>query len=1324
MALEYYRLTNLSNTIKLFGYTSGSSSPGDFYQIYLQGLGDHVEIQSYIPPFNIQIGINSNQFTNDSFGPPPGYAWLWNDGNKVKYIKINHLSANNFNISPYISDTRINSYALIGAKDANRNFLYNPTSSQHIEDYYLSNSTKKGNYSFLVIEQPPSSKATSDLTAGQRNFNFESQGSYRWYATSSGNINTPNISTGITSSLAQGYFPTNVEDFGTNQLFRGWAGANYYIGDNLISPDGNLIDHLNHFNTGSTERDYDHLTPYVASMLPWFMDAPSSSIFIPSSSFGVYEGQARSIKIGPSFRNTSSLSPYGEAIYGDSIFEYGGSGDNDFISYYYKEDTNEILVHDPSNIVNEPKNPSPLFYPTPQYNTILVGVGDPKTYITDEGHEINVGNGNQLSVFRGSQPVGTGDTNAWNYNRYLHRPYKIYLLSETGSNGNPSNIVEAYVSLSSSLASERNDGIYQFGTFSDNDLGFTASINLAATNPSPNPPSDYGTAQFGSDAYGGNGSTPPSQTWQTASLSLLLAPPNTSPGTILASSSLFIDDINNDNSISFNTILSSSYIQPGTSLRLVVSVNTGSPAFASTVNSALLVTDYSMSISGPIPDFPSVVPTYLDNILQVPDSCNPYEGNALDSNTNSKVMEVDYSTNVFTPVNLPQILDNTAKKSEISDYHYTSPASIGLRYDGVKSTSKFYNIFNEEDEGTYGKTATIDINKAYAGYFNRIYDTYPLLNEKTSLEIKYVIDEKGNAANPRVGEYTYYNLEGSLSEGENAKVAITDEDSENLYYLNGYKSIFKTGAKPYPILYSQAAARAYTSSIFVVGKEPLNNDPLTFNDYSFRAFESIDRPYVRNFGAEQLSPENIITGSGVNVTASYTSSEDANQYGGVGGDTRLPTSDYLGIDGVGNNKSLSDDYTYKVNYTFETSKIYETKTKNGKKFSLKGSKWSFDCGDFQLYIKKNNQKRKIKIDSIYADVVHLNPNTSTGTEIKSFDVMQHLNSIVHLESNNNLKIRMRGDTINHAMNVTGTNGTDIRDGGPAVKIRWRLKLEMDKTNNQIRQGDKIQTFVKGDMHHSTDGRNQQWFYYNYNGSYFGRQDTQIRLEGEKSLPSEAISSSYWGFVGDSFNEIEMLSSNGNQAYGSGFKQQFSVYGSGSYGSGSYNGYMSEDYAPADSANNFPQEGTRTSIGWRKAFTVNNQFSSGFEPEFLTFPMINDEWEVEVGDEIRFENSEKEVYKIIGVFPPTTQDAVNGEPIGRLKLILNRDVSPATNLDFFLIRRYKHDEGNLILDFPKPYGIPQSPQTATGVIFPEFTVKELTTNPDEILKNLLEQKLIN
>jgi len=38
-------------------------------------------------------------------------------------------------------------------------------------------------------------------------------------------------------------------------------------------------------------------------------------------------------------------------------------------------------------------------------------------------------------------------------------------------------------------------------------------------------------------------------------------------------------------------------------------------------------------------------------------------------------------------------------------------------------------------------------------------------------------------------------------------------------------------------------------------------------------------------------------------------------------------------------------------------------------------------------------------------------------------------------------------------------------------------------------------------------------------------------------------------------------------------------------------------------------------------------------------------------------------------------------------------------------------------------MPITNKTATGLMFPEYPVKELSTNPDEVLKNLLEQKLI-
>tara|TARA_R110002153_G_scaffold149396_2_gene300934 strand:+ start:9833 stop:13882 length:4050 start_codon:yes stop_codon:yes gene_type:complete len=1348
MALEYYKIINLSNDTKLFTYNSGSSgSPGDQFTITTQGLNSEVIVQSFYPPINIPIGVSEGAFTSPNFSPnQPGYAWLWNDGNKVKYIKINHTSTNDFNISPYISDTRIISFAMIGARNGAGNFMYNPTGSQHVEDYYLSNSTKRGSHSFLVVEQSPSSNAVSDLTAGQRNFNFECSGSYNWYATSSGNIDNPVSASSFTSSLAQGYFPKNIEDFGTTQIFRGWAGANYYIGGNLVSTDGNLIDHLGNFNTGSTERDMDGISsnpnqffPYTASNVPWFINSPTSSIHIPSSTFGTYTNQPNSFKFGPSYRNTSSESPYGEAVYGDPIFEYGGSGADDFISYYYREDTNEILVYDPSNILNEDKNASPLYYPNARYHSVLVGVGQPKIYTTAEGHDITVGNGNELIVFRGQQSVGTGDTNAWNYNRYLHKPYKIYFLTVTGSNDNPARIVDAYVSFSSSLANERRyDGAYTFETNSQTDLSLTASINLTASNALPNPPSNYGDGEYGEDAYGGNGSTPDNQTWQTASLDLFLADPNQGVGSLLTSSVLHIDDINADNSISLKAVISSSMATPGVSLRLAVTVNTGSPDFTPNVNSSLIVTDYSMSIAGPVPDISDIVPTYLDNILLVPDNCNPYEGSALSSATNNVVMDVDYSSG-STPVNFKQILEQKAKKSEIPASHYSTYGIAGPRYDGSKTESNRLNKFTEGDSGTYGKLPVAEINKAYAGYFNRIFDPYPLINNKTNFEIKYIIDENGNASQPRVGEYSFYNLEGSLSEKDNVKISVVDKLSEILYPLNSFKNIYKTGQSVTPILHSQVAALAYTSSIFVTGKVPLSDDPIEFKDLSFRAFENVPSARVKSFSQQQLSPETLITGSGENVIVPYTSSEMGT---GTPGDCFIPRSDISGSQGAGQGKPTSDEYTYRVNYTFETSRINRTKTRNGKKgVPGKSSKSSPDVGDFKMFIKRNGVNTKLQLESLYADVIHRNPNNSSGVETKSFNVLNTvmynggLNQMdIHMQSDNVFRIHFNNDRFNSAVASTGTDGTDIRLGGSLIKVRWRIKLKA-RTNSSgfsgifgsnatpIKQGDLFQTFVEGALHHSTtdDYRQSYFFYSTTTGEYPGSADINISLEGTKSLPSPAINSQYWAFTGSTEDMIEMVSPNGNIAYGRvGFRQQYMEYGE----SGSYPPPISG--VPADqfhgSFNTI--SGSEGDHSWRNSYVKNPDFVGGKEPNFLKFPPVRNDWEVFPGDEIRFNNDEDQVYKIINVVPPITSTPIHpDEEIGRLKLQLDREVNSVADLNFFLIRRFVKDEGNIIVDFPKPYGIPLAPNTATGLMFPEFPVKELNTNPDEVLRNLLEQKLI-
>lgn len=178
--LNYYQIFNDSADTKLFAYTSGSTYPGTALTLQIIGNSSSI-IESYIEPYNIALGTSEQQFLSDTFYPStPGKAWLWNDGNKVKYIKIHHTSANNQSITPYINTTNIISFYLDSAINSLGNYLHGD-GVQEVEDYALDNSTAfPQNYNLLVIDQnnPITSTAVNSDNANNIDFNFFASGSY------------------------------------------------------------------------------------------------------------------------------------------------------------------------------------------------------------------------------------------------------------------------------------------------------------------------------------------------------------------------------------------------------------------------------------------------------------------------------------------------------------------------------------------------------------------------------------------------------------------------------------------------------------------------------------------------------------------------------------------------------------------------------------------------------------------------------------------------------------------------------------------------------------------------------------------------------------------------------------------------------------------------------------------------------------------------------------------------------------------------------------------------------------------------------------------
>tara|TARA_R110001606_G_scaffold42136_2_gene113005 strand:- start:1457 stop:6739 length:5283 start_codon:yes stop_codon:yes gene_type:complete len=135
------------------------------------------------------------------------------------------------------------------------------------------------------------------------------------------------------------------------------------------------------------------------------------------------------------------------------------------VYYYYKQDTNQVLAGAAGNSItnvagmNALLTSSKVAVPLTDPLTIakIKSIGQAITYKSDvvynsasagytgiEGFEIPIQDDQELWVYRGIQPVNTvpsntpsnagpGDSNHTQYNAYLHRPYKLYMLTETGS---------------------------------------------------------------------------------------------------------------------------------------------------------------------------------------------------------------------------------------------------------------------------------------------------------------------------------------------------------------------------------------------------------------------------------------------------------------------------------------------------------------------------------------------------------------------------------------------------------------------------------------------------------------------------------------------------------------------------------------------------------------------------------------------------------------------------------------------------------------------------------------------------------------------------
>jgi len=719
-------------------------------------------------PFNTTWGVSEKEFLATDYYPAgQGTGYMWNDGYKAKHIKLNNISYEGDKLSSFIKKSEESNFVLYNPKNANQNKLYT-SNGNYSEKYILDNSTRYTNYSHLKVDQLNflTSFAVDSENFSSNDFNLNASGNWIIYATSSGTITHPTASTGIDKSIPQGYFPRTLA---TEQYFRGWDDSVYYVNGEFISDRSfTYTDKLNGFNSGSTEYDADGSPNYKISSLPFFIDATSSFITIESESIVNFNNQTNLVDIGPRFNVV-------------------GGGQQ---RYYYKEDTGQIIISGSEHI--DAKKAANLSYNSlydvelvsPSNNTIV--------YTTPEGFAVTVLASQSLWLSRGIANPGTEDGDLWKYNRHLHRPYKTYILTSTGSYikgyseelygeiiyregpypvGPPANEFErVFIAYSSSVASDREDGIYTFLTDLDENVTLYASADLDYKRNGDLLRARYGEAEYNSEEYGQE-DTGSLLTWETASLKVYKNDSILIKDTFHNISASIVDGITLDVTKS----ISSGGFRTGDKIKVSVEVENAQSGF----NAAIVVNNYNLQLDAPTPPTSDLIPVTFDNALGLIGDCDPTINNIVGDRPNERLQDVDYSIDINHPINFDQIIKDEAVRATVPESNFTQLGFANQRYFGSSTTreeinefrdgsdydvnNKFYykdditnpNLLNAGKGPKLGNLPNVELNNSYISYFNKIVDPYPLVNGKTAYYVKYLVDESGTVFDPTLSDNNF-----------------------------------------------------------------------------------------------------------------------------------------------------------------------------------------------------------------------------------------------------------------------------------------------------------------------------------------------------------------------------------------------------------------------------------------------------------------------------------------------------------------------------------------------------------------------------------------
>ena len=150
--------------------------------------------------------------------------------------------------------------------------------------------------------------------------------------------------------------------------------------------------------------------------------------------------------------------------------------------------------------------------------------------------------------------------------------------------------------------------------------------------------------------------------------------------------------------------------------------------------------------------------------------------------------------------------------AQLQDSNLSLTSYVNSRYEGAKVTSLLYNTYTSAsytgsdgftivtEDKSFGKTAAIDHNSYKVGWVNSIPSQSLNFNDKTSVNLKYLIDNNSNLLELNSNNYNVFEVQNIFRSGDPSIISISNLSQKR---LDGNKIIWKGGYSFSPIIYRE-----------------------------------------------------------------------------------------------------------------------------------------------------------------------------------------------------------------------------------------------------------------------------------------------------------------------------------------------------------------------------------------------------------------------------------------------------------------------------------------------------------------------------------------